>query len=100
MHDVLILRPTKSAMQSARLGKEVWELHFCIPPKGNLDPRMHWVTQKDARQAVKLTFQNVADAIAYAKKHDLSYHVQETDPAAPLAPHSYEEHLLKPHMRS
>ena len=100
MRHALILRPTKSAMQSARLDREHWELRFCKPDRGTPHETMGWTTQQNTDKSLKLTFEKKADAIAYAEKNNITYTVQESDPAPPLDPHSYAEHLLKPHMRS
>ena len=100
MHDVVIFRPTKSAMQSGRLHRDIWNLVFQTATKGTVDPCMHWTSQHDTCQEVILRFQNRESAIAYAKRQKLSYIVQDTPPVPPMHLHTYSEHLLKPHLRS
>ena len=61
---------------------------------------MRWTQQVDTDQEVIISFDSKEAAIAYAKKRGLRYIVQETPPTAPIKPHSYTEHLQKPHLRS
>lgn len=100
MHDVMIFRPTKSATQSGRLGRDIWHVVFHAPSKGLADPIMGWTSQQDTCQEVILKFKRKRDAIAYAKEQKLRYIVQESPPVPAIRTHNYTEHLLKPHLRS
>lgn len=100
MHEAIIFRPTKSATQSGQRTNTPWRLAFHTPSYIHIDPVMHWISQVDTRQEVVLQFTTREAAIAYAKKQKLIYIVQESPPTPPQHPHSYQEHLLKPHIRS
>jgi hypothetical protein len=100
MSDVLIYRPAASAMQSGPKTAP-WTLVFCSRDPIQVDPMMRCPSQDDTRPQNHLTFPTREAAVTYAKDHKLSYTVQEqSDGASELKPHSYTEHLLKPHMRS
>jgi len=100
MYDVLIFRPIKSPLQSGRGRLQKWQMLFCHTPAQGIDPVLRSLTQKDSKETLKLYFDSLQDARAYAHTHGLNAHVQQTPPVAPLHPHSYTEHLLKPHLRS
>lgn len=100
MSDVLIYRPAASAMQSGSKTAP-WTLVFCSRDPIQVDPMMRCPAQDDTRPQSRLTFATREAAVAYAKANKLSYTVQEPqERATELKPHSYTEHLLKPHMRS
>lgn len=100
MHDVIIFRPTKTPTQSGQRRNTPWRLVFHAPSKISVDPIMRWIEQIDTNQEVTLTFDTKEAALLYAKNKGLRAIVQEEPPVAPLHTHTYQEHLLKPHMRS
>ena len=70
-----IFRPSKTAMQSGRMGTHLWRLEF-EPSSARLpDPLMGWTQSTDMRGQVKLTFQTQDEAVAYAQRHGIAFEV-------------------------
>ena len=74
MHDVIIFRPTKSAMQSGRLHRDIWNLVFQPPAKGHVDSCMHWTSQKDTCQEVILRFSSREKSHTLCTKTKIALH--------------------------
>ncbi|PZU85232.1 MAG: NADH-ubiquinone oxidoreductase [Shinella sp.] len=70
-----IYRPAKTAMQSGKAKTHVWILEFdqAIPRK--IDPIMGYTSSADTRQQVKLVFETLEQAEAYAKREGIDYRV-------------------------
>lgn len=73
--DVRIYRPTKTAMQSGRSNTQKWVLEFEPSDGLKTDSLMGWSGSHDTKRQVKLRFPSKEDAIAYAKRKELSYRV-------------------------
>jgi ETC complex I subunit conserved region len=67
-----ILQKSKNAMQSGRAGTDQWMLEFEASDAQRADPLMGWAGSGDTRQQVKLTFQTLEAAQAYAEKKGIS----------------------------
>jgi hypothetical protein len=91
MTEVCIFKPTKTAMQSGRGNTEDWLLEF-EPGVKITDPLMGWVGSADTRGQLRLRFGTRDEAVAFAKKHGLSYRVQEPKPRR-IRPKSYAENF-------
>ena len=76
MIEVRIFQPTKSVMQSGRNNTKKWVLEFEPTEPRRPDALMGWIGSGDTRQQVRLNFDNLQDAVAYAEKHALSYYIQ------------------------
>jgi len=78
-----IFQPAKSAMQSgmARTGR--WVLEFEPEAPREIDPLMGWTSSQDMRSQVRLTFETMDAAIAYAKRNGIPYRVLEPKPRKP-----------------
>jgi len=74
---VRIYRPTKTAMQSGKAKTKRWVLEHAPETARRPEPLMGWVAAGDTKNQVRLGFETKEDAIAYAKKHNLAYRVQE-----------------------
>ncbi len=72
-----IYQPAKTAMQSGRAKTGQWVLEYEPTRRQRLDPLMGWPGAGDTMAQVRLNFDTVDDAIAYADKHDIAYSVQQ-----------------------
>ena len=71
-----IYQPAKTAMQSGRGKADVWVLEFVSGVKRSSDPLMGWTSVDDTSNQVKLTFETRAQAVAYAKRENLTFSVE------------------------
>ena len=78
-----IYRPAPNAMQSGKGKSKRWVLvHEMEAPRG-IDPLMGYTTSNDTRQQVRLQFDTLEDAEAYAKKNGIAYSVQPAHEPTP-----------------
>ena len=78
-----IYRPAPNAMQSGKGKSKQWLLvHEQAGPRG-IDPLMGYTTSSDTRQQVRLSFDTLEDAEAYAQKNGIAYWVQPAHEATP-----------------
>ena len=77
-----IVEADRKTTQSGKAGTGRWTLEFERSQPQRPDPLTGWNGSGDTRTQVKLSFASKDDAIAYAKKHGLTYHVV---PAAPVS---------------
>lgn len=75
--EVRIYKPSKTAMQSGRAKMSDWTLEFEPSDAGRPDALMGWVGSADTRKQVRLQFDTLDEAIAYAKKHGYGYTVEK-----------------------
>jgi hypothetical protein len=68
-----IHRPAKSAMQSGRAQTRKWVLEYEPASRRDPDPLMGWSSAQDTLNEVRLRFDTLDEAIAFAEKHDLEY---------------------------
>ena len=73
--DVIIYKPSKTAMQSGNVIKDYWEIKYLPNSKVSLDPLMGWSGSADTRKQVILKFETCKDAIQYAEKNKISYRI-------------------------
>lgn len=74
--DVRIYRPAKSAMQSGRAKAQDWLLEYELKTARQPESLMGWTSSGDTLNQVRLTFNSLEDAIAYADKKGWGYTVQ------------------------
>ena len=72
-----IYRPAKTAMQSGQAKTEKWVLEYDPTKRQSLDPLMGWSGAGDTMAQIRLTFDTLEDAMAYADKGGLKYSVQQ-----------------------
>ena len=72
-----IYQPAKSAMTSGQGNARRWVLEYAPEEARRIDPLMGWTGSGDMRGQVKLRFDTKDEAVAYAEKHGLAYHVEE-----------------------
>lgn len=70
-----IYRPAKTAMQSGKAKTHLWVLEFDQEAPRKIDPVMGYTSTSDMQQQVKLTFDTLEQAEAYAKRESIEYRV-------------------------
>ncbi|MGL3605641.1 ETC complex I subunit [Rhizobium sp. G187] len=70
-----IYRPAKTAMQSGKAKTHLWVLEFDQAAPRRIDPMMGYTSSVDTRQQVKLMFETLEQAEAYAKREAIDYRV-------------------------
>ncbi len=78
MAQARIYRPAATPTQSGRGHGRPWVLEFHSQSRRYRDPLMGWTGSGDTRSSqVRLRFATCDEAVAYAKRANLLYHVQE-----------------------
>ena len=73
---VRIFRPAKTAMQSGEAGTQKWLLEFEPSTPYPRDPLMGWTGSADTKRQIRLRFETLEEAIAYADRQGFTYSVQ------------------------
>ena len=78
-----IYRPARTAMQSGKGKSKSWLLvHEPATPRG-IEPLMGYTSSGDTRQQVKLSFETLEEAEAYAQRNGIAYTVQPAHDPTP-----------------
>jgi hypothetical protein len=78
-----IYRPAPNAMQSGRGNSKQWVLvHEATTPR-EIEPLMGYTASRDTKTQVKLTFDTLEEAEAYAQRNGIAYTVQPDHEATP-----------------
>ena len=72
-----IYKPAKTAMSSGQARTNDWVLEVAGSGEKRIDPLMGWTSSSDMNQQVRLTFDTKEKAIAYAKRHNMAFEVEE-----------------------
>jgi|AGTN01.1.fsa_nt_gi ETC complex I subunit conserved region. len=90
---VRIYRPAKTAMQSGKANSKAWVLEYEPAAPKRADALMGWLGSDDTTQQIRLKFDTVDEAVAYAKRKGLEFEV--FDPAAKksAAPKNYADNF-------
>jgi hypothetical protein len=72
-----IYRPAKTAMQSGRAQTRKWLLEYEPATRRDPDPLMGWSSARDTLNEVRLRFDTLEEALAFARKHGLEYAIEE-----------------------
>jgi len=72
-----ILRPAKTAMSSGTARTKSWILEFETATRRQAEPLMGWISAEDTLNQVRLHFDTLEEAQAYAEKHGMEYSVEE-----------------------
>ena len=80
-----IYRPAKSAMQSGRAQTRKWLLEYEPASRRDPDPLMGWSSALDTLNEVRLRFDTLDEAVAFATKHGLDYTLIEPHAPTPKA---------------
>ena len=77
MASARILRPAKTAMSSGTARTKRWILEFEPATRRQAEPLMGWISAEDTLNQVRLQFDTLEEAEAYAQKLGLDYSVEE-----------------------
>ena len=80
-------------MQSGKGNSKNWLLEF-ETQDNKISPLMGWESSTDTMSEVKLEFSSMEEAISYAKKNDIKYHVIE-EQKRKIIKKSYSDNFLK-----
>jgi hypothetical protein len=72
-----IYSPARTAMQSGKGKTGLWVLEYVPEKPKAIDPLMGYTSSSDMLAQVKLRFETVEAAIAYAEKKGIAYRVEE-----------------------
>ncbi|HLY56247.1 MAG TPA: ETC complex I subunit [Stellaceae bacterium] len=87
-----ILRPAKTAMQSGRVRTRKWILEYEQQTPRQADPLMGWASAGDTLNQVRLYFDTLEEAVAYADANGIAYTVEQ--PHAPtVKPKAYADNF-------
>jgi hypothetical protein len=89
---VRIYQPAKTAMQSGRGGTKRWVLEFEPEARRELDPLMGWTSSPNTRTQVRMSFDTLEEAIAYAERQGYAYTVQQAR-SRTIRPKSYSDNF-------
>ena len=90
--DVIIYKPTKSAMQSGLATNKFWILKYVSYSKTNLDPLMGWSGSDDTSKQIVLKFDTKEEAIDYAELHSLNFRILNNNTKT-IKPKSYADNF-------
>ncbi len=92
MAQARIYRPAKTAMQSGRGNTKRWLLEYEQATQRRPDPLMGWISAGDTLNQIRLRFDTVEEAVAFAQKHGLNYAIIEPHQRV-FKPKSYAENF-------
>ena len=72
-----IYQPAKTAMQSGKANCQHWQLDFDPEIPRKIDPIMGYTSSGDMKQQIRLRFDTLEEAVAYAKRHGIAYRIAE-----------------------
>jgi hypothetical protein len=87
-----IYRPTKTAMQSGRALTRKWILDYEQATKRQPDPLMGWSSAQDTLNQIRLRFDSLEEAVAFAQGRGLDFQVIEPHERT-LKPKSYADNF-------
>lgn len=70
-----IYRPAKTAMQSGKAKTQFWLLEYEQEVPRKVEPMMGYTSSADTRQQVKISFETLEQAEAFAKRNGIEYRV-------------------------
>ncbi len=70
-----IYRPAKTAMQSGKAKTHLWVLEFDPEQPRRIDPILGYTSSGDMKQQLRLTFETLEQAVAYAEREGIEYRV-------------------------
>jgi hypothetical protein len=87
-----ILRPAKTAMQSGLARTKFWVLEYEQASARTPDPLMGWSSAADTLNQVRLKFESLDEAKAYAESRGIAYTV-EPPHAKAIKPKAYADNF-------
>jgi hypothetical protein len=92
MASARILRPAKTAMSSGTARTKRWILEFEQATPRRADPLMGWISAEDTLNQVRLSFDTLEEAQAFAQKLGLDYSIEEPNTRT-LKPKAYADNF-------
>ena len=92
MARVRIFRPAKTAMQSGTAKTRCWALEYEPATPREPDPLMGWASAGDTLNEVRLKFETLEAAVAFARKRGLEYTVISPKQGT-IGPKSYADNF-------
>ncbi|MDP2698210.1 ETC complex I subunit [Thalassospira sp.] len=74
---VRVYKPAKNAMQSGRANSDQWVMEFEPGAKKIADQLMGWIGSTDTRDQVKMYFDSLDEAQAFAVRHKLVADIEQ-----------------------
>lgn len=87
-----IYSPAKNAMQAGKANNSKWVLEYLPDAPKMIEPLMGYTSSDDMLQQVKLFFNSEEEAVAYAKRENIAYTIEEK-PVAKISKKSYGENF-------
>lgn len=78
-----IYRPAKNAMQSGTANTKQWVLVYELASAREIEPLMGYTASGDMQQQIRLSFDTLESAEAYAQKNGIPYTVQPAHETTP-----------------
>ena len=75
-----IYKPAKTAMQSGEATTKDWVLEFEPETPREIEPLMGWTSSRDMKAQIRLSFDSKEEAVAYAERNGIAYHLMEPTP--------------------
>ena len=72
-----IFSPAKTAMQSGKAKTGHWILEFEPEKPRKIDPLMGYTSSGDMKSQIRLSFDPLEEAVAYAERNGVAYRVEE-----------------------
>ncbi len=72
-----ILRPARTAMQSGKAKTRKWVMDFEQTAPRSVEPLMGWTSSSDMMQQLRLSFDSLDEALAYAEKNGVEVNVEQ-----------------------
>ncbi|MGQ5718001.1 ETC complex I subunit [Pseudochrobactrum asaccharolyticum] len=72
-----IYRPAKTAMQSGKAKTDAWLLEYEPEVARKIEPLMGYTSSRDMKSQIRMSFENLEEALAYAQKYGIPYRIQE-----------------------
>lgn len=98
MTRIRIFRPARCVTQSGLAKTHKWVIEFETGDNLEPEPLMGWVSSKDTRRQLRLSFDTLDQALAYAKSNELDYTIYNPT-LRKKQPKSYDENFTNPRMR-
>jgi len=86
-----IYKPAKSTMQSGQAPRE-WVLEFAPARPREIEPLMGWVSGSDTRAQIRMSFNTLGEAVAYATRSGIPFRIEDPKETEPK-PKSYADNF-------
>ena len=88
-----IHRPTRGATQSGRARTKAWLLEYERTEPREIEPLMGWTGSSETTAQVRIAFDTMEEAVAFAEKLGVVYAVEEPAPARERRGLSYSDNF-------